>query len=181
MSNLGEIPGVQNVLLLDSDGKRVAVRYYDSAMKTTAAQMKFEKEVFSKTSRNNARGEAEITLLDNHIVVYKFCADLHFFVTAKVDENEIIVATVLNAFFDAVSLLLRGVVEKRAALENLDLVLLTIDELIDGGIILETDPNNIANRVTMRGAEGQDTPLAEQSLASALAIAREQLTRNLLR
>jgi len=35
--------------------------------------------------------------------------------------------------------------------------------------------------VTMRGAEGQDTPLAEQSLASALAIAREQLTRNLLR
>ena len=154
MSHLGEIPGVLNVLLLDSDGKRVAVRYYDSAMKTTAAQMKFEKEVFSKTSRNNARGEAEIALLDNHIVVYKFCADLHFFVTAKVDENEIIVATVLNAFFDAVSLLLRGMVEKRAALENLDLVLLTIDELIDGGIILETDPNNIANRVTMRGAEG---------------------------
>ena len=114
MSNLGEIPGVLNVLLLDSDGKRVAVRYYDSAMKTTATQMKFEKEVFSKTSRNNARGEAEIALLDNYIVVYKFCADLHFFVTAKVDENEIIVATVLNAFFDAVSLLLRGVVEKRA-------------------------------------------------------------------
>ena len=77
MSHLGEIPGVLNVLLLDSDGKRVAVRYYDSAMKTTAAQMKFEKEVFSKTSRNNARGEAEIALLDNHIVVYKFCADLH--------------------------------------------------------------------------------------------------------
>ena len=88
--------------------------------------------------------EAEIALLDHHVVVYKFCADLHFFVTAHVDENEIIVATVLNAFFDAVSLLLRGVVEKRAALENLDLVLLTIDELIDGGIILETDPNAIA-------------------------------------
>ena len=150
-------------------------------MKTLAQQMKFEKEVFTKTQRNNARGEAEIALLDHHVVVYKFCADLHFFVTAHVDENEIIVATVLNAFFDAVSLLLRGVVEKRAALENLDLVLLTIDELIDGGIILETDPNAIANRVTMRGCESEATPLAEQSLSSALAIAREQLTRNLLR
>ena len=181
MSGLGEIPGVLNVLLLDSDGKRVAVKYYDPKMKTLAQQMKFEKEVFTKTQRSNARGEAEIALLDHHVVVYKFCADLHFFVTAHVDENEIIVATVLNAFFDAVSLLLRGVVEKRAALENLDLVLLTIDELIDGGIILETDPNAIANRVTMRGCESESTPLAEQSLSSALAIAREQLTRNLLR
>ena len=178
MSNLGEIPGVLNVLLLDSDGKRVAVRYYDSAMKTTAAQMKFEKEVFSKTSRNNARGEAEIALLDNHIVVYKFCADLHFFVTAKVDENEIIVATVLNAFFDAVSLLLRGVVEKRAALENLDLVLLTIDELIDGGIILETDPSNIANRVQMRGVEGSQ-PITEMSTSQAISCITGQLFKSM--
>ena len=130
MSGLGEIPGVLNVLLLDSDGKRVAVKYYDPKMKTLAQQMKFEKEVFTKTQRNNARGEAEIALLDHHVVVYKFCADLHFFVTAHVDENEIIVATVLNAFFDAVSLLLRGMLEKRSALENLDLVLLTIDELV---------------------------------------------------
>ena len=33
----------------------------------------------------------------------------------------------------------------------------------------------------MRGCESESTPLAEQSLSSALAIAREQLTRNLLR
>jgi len=65
-------------------------------------------------------------------------------------------------------------------LENLDLVLLTLDELIDGGIILETDASIIANRVSMRGADG-DTPLAEQSFTQALASAKEQLTRNLLR
>ena len=100
MSGLGEIPGVLNVLLLDSDGKRVAVKYYDQKMKTLAQQMKFEKEVFTKTQRNNARGEAEIAL-DHHVVV-QVLRDLHFFVTAHVDENEINVATVLNAFFDAV-------------------------------------------------------------------------------
>jgi hypothetical protein len=72
--------------------------------------------------------------------------------------------------------------EKRTALENLDLVLLAIDELIDGGVILETDANVIANRVSMRGAEGeQATPLAEQTLSQALATAKEQITRNLLR
>ena len=122
----------------------------------------------------------DIALEGKHVVVYKFAADLHFYVTGTVDENEIILASVLNGFFDAVSLLLRGVLEKRAALENLDLVLLTIDELVDGGIVLETDANVIANRVSMRGVDGE-TPLAEQTLSQALNTAREQLTRNLLR
>lgn len=50
---------------------------------------------------------AEISLLDNYIVVYKFVQDLHFFVTGGDDENELILATVLQGFFDAVTILLR--------------------------------------------------------------------------
>ena len=179
-ATMGEIPQVLNVLLLDAEGKRVAVKYYDETMTTVAQQMAYERQIFAKTARNNARGDAEIILVDDKVVVYKFAADLHFYVTGSADENEIILSTVLNGFFDAVSLLLRGMLEKRSALENLDLVLLTIDELVDNGIILETDANVIANRVSMRGVDGE-TPLAEQTLSQALATAKEQLTRNLLR
>lgn len=50
---------------------------------------------------------AEITMFENSIVVYKFVQDLHFFVTGGEDENELILATVLQGFFDAVGLLLR--------------------------------------------------------------------------
>lgn len=50
---------------------------------------------------------AEIGLFDGYIVVYKFISDLHFYVTGGEDENELILATVLQGFFDAVSLLLR--------------------------------------------------------------------------
>lgn len=50
---------------------------------------------------------AEIGMFDGYIVVYKFIADLHFYVTGGDDENELILVTVLQAFFDAVSLLLR--------------------------------------------------------------------------
>jgi hypothetical protein len=39
----------------------------------------------------------------------------------------------LTAFSDAVHLLLRNQVEKRAVLENLDMVLLCLDETIDDG------------------------------------------------
>lgn len=50
---------------------------------------------------------AEVTLLENNIVIYKFVQDLHFFVTGGDDENELILASVLQGFFDAVTLLLR--------------------------------------------------------------------------
>lgn len=45
--------------------------------------------------------------MDNNIIVYKFAQDLHFFVTGGENENELILSSVLQGFFDAVSLLLR--------------------------------------------------------------------------
>jgi hypothetical protein len=41
----------------------------------------------------------------------------------------------LTAFHDAVSLLLRGQVERRNVLEGLDLVLLAADETVDDGYV----------------------------------------------
>lgn len=46
-------------------------------------------------------------MLEGNVIVYKFIQDLHFFVTGGEDENELILATVLQGFFDAVGLLLR--------------------------------------------------------------------------
>ncbi|XP_040369327.1 coatomer subunit zeta-2 [Rosa chinensis] len=139
-------PSVNNILLLDSEGKRVAVKYYSDDWPTNGAKLAFEKSVFAKTLKTNARLEAEIMMFDSNIVIYKFMQDLHFFVTGGDDENELILATVLQGFFDAVALLLRHNVDKREALENLDLILLCFDEIVDGGMILETDPTVIAGK-----------------------------------
>ncbi|KAK9823143.1 hypothetical protein WJX72_000575 [[Myrmecia] bisecta] len=174
------VPVVKNLLLLDSEGKRIAVKYFAPEWSTVAAQANFEKSVFSKTSRTNARGEAEITMFDDVIVVYKFIGDLMFYVTGSQDENELILYNVLGGFFESISLLLRGAVEKKTVLENLDLALLAMDEILDGGLILETDPTTIASRVAMRGAES-DVPLSEQTFSQALASAKEQLARSLLK
>lgn len=51
---------------------------------------------------------AEIAMFENNVVVYKFVQNLHFFVTGGEDENELILATVLQGFFDAVGILLRS-------------------------------------------------------------------------
>ncbi|VYS49593.1 unnamed protein product [Arabidopsis thaliana] len=173
-------PKVKNILLLDSEGKRVAVKYYSDDWPTNSAQEAFEKSVFTKTQKTNARTEVEVTALENNIVVYKFVQDLHFFVTGGEEENELILATVLEGLFDAVTLLLRSNVDKREALENLDLIFLSFDEIIDGGIVLETDANVIAGKAGINSTD-PNAPLSEQTISQALATAREHLTRSLMK
>nr|ABR17033.1 unknown [Picea sitchensis] len=173
-------PLIKNILLLDSEGKRVAVKYYSDDWPTLASKLAFEKSVFTKTQKTNARAEAEIGMFDSFIVLYKFISDLHFYVTGGDDENELVLATVLQGFFDAVALLLRNNVEKRTALENLDLIFLCLDEIVDGGIILETEASLIAGRMVTHGADG-GAPLSEQTISQALASAREHLARSLLK
>ncbi|GAX84341.1 hypothetical protein CEUSTIGMA_g11763.t1 [Chlamydomonas eustigma] len=181
------LPIVKSLLLLDSEGKRIAVKYYSSDWPSVPSQSNFEKSLWAKTNRMNARQEAEIIMFDNYIVVYKYLGDLMFYVTGSQDENELILYSVLQAFFESISTLLRQQVEKKTVLENLDLVLLAMDEIVDGGIILETDPQMIASRATMRGAEGEGPTatgtvgLAEQTFSKAFAQAREHLTKSLLR
>lgn len=69
-------------------------------------------------------------------MLYKASIDLTFYVVGPEGENELMLQGVLNAFYDAVSLLLRHQVEKRAILENLDLVVLALDETVDNGCVL---------------------------------------------
>ncbi|RZC81881.1 hypothetical protein C5167_044456 [Papaver somniferum] len=182
MSNFSResCPSIKNILLLDSEGNRVAVKYYSDEWLTQSAQLGFEKSVFTKTQKTNARTEAEIAMFENNIVVYKFFQDLHFFVTGGDDENELILVTVLQGFFDAVTLILRSNVDKREALENLDLILLCLDEIVDGGIILETDASVIAGKVESHSVDAS-APLSEQTISQALATAREHFTRSLLK
>ena len=46
---------------------------------------------------------------------------------------QLILASVLNALYDAVSQMLKKNVEKRFLMDHLDAVLLALDELVDGG------------------------------------------------
>ncbi|KAL9255869.1 Coatomer subunit zeta-3-like protein [Drosera capensis] len=103
------------------------------------------------------------TLLESNIIVYKFIQDLHFFVIGRDDENELILDAVLQGFCEAVSLLLRSKVDKYEALENLDVVLLCLDKIVDGGMALETDANVTVGKVATNTIDS-GVPLSQQLL-----------------
>lgn len=54
-------PRVLSMLVLDSDGRRIAVKYFGSEFShNVQAQANYEKAVWNKTSRTNARGEGRL-------------------------------------------------------------------------------------------------------------------------
>lgn len=55
-------PLIKNILLLDSEGKRLAVKYYSSDWPTHSAKLAFEESLFAKTQATNARTEGNNTI-----------------------------------------------------------------------------------------------------------------------
>ena len=68
------------------------------------------------TATSSSCAAAEVTMFDEVVVCYKFIGDLMFYVTGSQDENELILHTVLVAFYESVTLLLRcaGVLSQRS-------------------------------------------------------------------
>ncbi|XP_063149928.1 coatomer subunit zeta-1 [Candoia aspera] len=165
---------VKAILILDNDGDRLFAKYYDDTYPTVKEQKAFEKNIFSKTHRT----DSEIALLEGLTVVYKSSIDLYFYVIGSSYENELMLMAVLNCLFDSLSQMLRKNVEKRALLENMEGLFLAVDEIVDGGVILESDPQQVLHRVAVRG---EDVPLTEQTVSQVLQSAKEQIKWSLLR
>lgn len=87
---------------------------------------------------NHHAPPGDIILYESHLVLYKHSLDLIFYLIGPATENELMLHTALQAFFDAVSLLLRNQIEKRSVLENLDMVLLCLDETVDDGCVIRS-------------------------------------------
>ncbi|XP_063997105.1 coatomer subunit zeta-1 isoform X3 [Pogoniulus pusillus] len=98
--------------------------------------------------------------------------------SARLTAATLMLTAVLSCLFDSLSQMLRKSVEKRGLLENMEGLFLAVDEIVDGGVILESDPQQVVHRVAVRG---EDVPLTEQTVSQVLQSAKEQIKWTLLR
>ncbi|KAG8629392.1 hypothetical protein KVT40_003257 [Elsinoe batatas] len=152
---------VNAILVLSSDdSSRILTKYYSpphapanaqgnnfpgaNPYPTVKDQKAFEKGLLEKTAKQTS----DIILYDNRVIVFKMESDIMLYVVGGADENELFLYTVVLALRDSLNILLKNSVDKRTIIENYDLVSLAIDEIVDDGIVLETDPVVIASRVS---------------------------------
>ncbi|QLG74872.1 hypothetical protein HG535_0H01990 [Zygotorulaspora mrakii] len=183
MSSLS-LYSVQAVLILDSAGKRVYAKYYEpphtgadkykALSKSLKKQTEFEKQLFQKTHKQ----DSEVLIFEDHLVLYKEYLDVTLYLLGSMEENEIVLQQAFNAFKDSLDLILNSGIDKKNIQENYDMVLLAIDETIDDGIILETDPATIASRVTKPPSNDPQMDL-DKGLLGAWGFAKSKLQERL--
>ena len=120
----------------------------------------------------------EIVMLDKVIAVYKQLGDVYFYIVGGHDENELILENTMETINETLNHLLRSQIDKRTILENYDYLLLAIDEIIDNGVIMETDHELVIKRVSLKNFDN-DLPIGEQTITQALKTAKEKILENL--
>jgi coatomer subunit zeta len=200
------------LILSTDDSSRILAKYYSAPHPPSGAnaqstnypganpypnlkdQKAFEKGLLEKTAKQTT----DIILYDNRVVVYKVESDVMLYVVGGADENEILLYSVILALRDSLSILLkyrpcmqteeplltacRNSTDKRTIIENYDLVSLAIDEIVDDGIILETDPVIVASRVSRPPAQDiqvKGIDLSEQGLLNAWEFAKSKAQERL--
>ncbi|KAK1636893.1 clathrin adaptor complex small chain [Colletotrichum phormii] len=178
---------INAILILSiEDGSRLFSKYYSAPHQGTQkdgqtnpypdvkSQKAFEKGLLEKTAKQTG----DIILYDNRIVLYKMESDVMMYVVGGVDENEVLLYNVILALRDSLHLLFKQSVDKRTIVENYDLVSLAIDEIVDDGIILETDPTIIVQRVSKAPAQDVDLrriDLSEQGVNNLAQLGKSKL------
>ncbi|XP_051905765.1 coatomer subunit zeta-2 isoform X1 [Hippocampus zosterae] len=177
---------VKAVFILDNDGNRLLSKYYDPELYPSMKdQRNFEKNIFNKTHK----ADNEIAFLEGMTIVYKSSIDLFLYVVGSCQENELMLMSVLNCLYECLNQILRKNVERRCFLENMEGAFLIVDEIIDGGVILESDAQQVLQKVNYRVDESS---LSEQSVAqhfteklalttNVLQSAKEQIKWSILK
>ena len=92
----------------------------------------------------------DIFNLNEFIIVCKINKDVAIFIGADQDDNECILANVLDILEECLENITKNNMTKKSVMENYQQLALLIDEMIDEGIIINTDSESIENRVYMR-------------------------------
>ncbi|PSN64452.1 hypothetical protein BS50DRAFT_678556 [Corynespora cassiicola Philippines] len=182
------------LILAIDDGSRILTKYYSNphppagnqtdypgaiAYKTVKDQKAFEKGLLEKTAKQTT----DIILYDQKVIVFKMESDVMLYVVGGPEENEVLLYSVVLALRDSLNILLKNSVDKRTVIENYDLVSLAVDELVDDGIILETDPVIVASRVSRPPAQDmtsmKNLDLSEQGFLNAWEFGKRHLAERI--
>ncbi|KAH8739706.1 hypothetical protein FG386_001413 [Cryptosporidium ryanae] len=175
------LDSVIGCILLDSDGNRIAARYYGNLNKSGftdyPSQRLFEEQLHNKGSRISCKGEAEAFFVSDFTCLVRPIGDTFIYLVFYPSENELILNNTINCVYDSLENVVSGHVSKKTLFESLDSVHLILDEVVDSsGVLFETDFSAVCQRAKMQGSEG----LEHTAFNQAFATAKENIMRGFL-
>ena len=162
------VGNVKGVIVLDNEGRRIIAKYYNHdqspGLENLNLQKVFERSLFTKSNKQEGSSsgtggnqklniyENDIMNVDDYVAVFRCYQDMTIYVLGDAkNDNELILATVLNTIHDCFDTIFKHNVERKNLINNMTGVILVIDELIDQGIIMQLDSTVILQRISSKG------------------------------
>lgn len=160
---------IQAVLVMNSSGGLIFGKYFSgpstpAASKKLAApeaQRELEASLFDATKQTSSTNFDMVQVKD-HNVVFVSKEDLIFYVVGDVSENPMVLFMALQTLTGTLSEFQDlQILDARQLEDKYELLVLTVDEMIDDGILLETNSMAIAESVEEVNISGSDIPVRE--------------------
>jgi len=180
------------LLVLDTDGARLAVKYTQLARKEIwpllNQQTAFEKRVINKLPKPSAsRSEVDVAVIDDYTIIFQACNDVVVAAVAGSSENELVAMGLVEGIYNSMSSACVGQsflatgLSKQLVLDGLSDVLFILDEVTDEGVIMETEDEKISARIKMIDeTEVTQSAQAEQMFQKATQSAKSKLLGSLM-
>lgn len=161
---------VEAIVILDADGNRLFTKYFPSLVVSSSSsntkkvdesaltqpwasleqQLSLERAIHQKARdpKRPVMSDGDILIHDGHAVLFLVEPEITYVVVGPQDENEMILNSVLFCLVEAIQGAHKShQVDKRSLLEEYHLLLLIVDEMIDDGVLLETNPQSVLTEV----------------------------------
>lgn len=148
---------IKAIIILQMDGRRTLAKYYDEKLNSK----QFERRIFAKTKTPKAKDE--IIVEDGYLILHKFSTDSHIYVVGSRTENPLLLDSVLNCIVEVITCLSTNSMGNNTVLDNLSRVILALDEICDGGLILEIDHNLVLQRISTTSMDESVESMAQRT------------------
>mmetsp|Transcript_322 Transcript_322/g.309 ORF Transcript_322/g.309 Transcript_322/m.309 type:complete len:187 (+) Transcript_322:3-563(+) len=142
-------------IILDNEGKRLYSKYYvpeSNELFKIQAQKDFEKKICHSVINFNVNRNDEIDIfnLNEYVLISKINKEVAFFIGAHESDNESIISNFFEVLLETLENVCNKNVNRKGILDNYQNVVTLVDEMIDNGIIINTDGENLEDKVFMK-------------------------------
>ncbi len=144
---------IKFIIILDNSGKLIYGKYFID--KDQERQREFEKQLcFQVKNLNISQGELDIFNIDDYNILVKIIGEIAYFIGLNENDNECLGYNFCKIFENCVGNITNDNFGRQKIFDNLDKIMLIIDEMVDNGLIINSDQDSIEKLISQQDESG---------------------------
>ena len=145
---------IKFVIILDNSGKLIYAKYFTG--KEQEKQREFEKQLcFQVKNLNISPGELDIFSMDDYNIFVKIIGEIAYFIGINEEDNECLGYNFSKIFESCVGNIVNDNFSRVKIFENLGTIITLIDEMLDNGLIINTDSDALSKLIMHQEESGK--------------------------